>query len=123
MHPRVLVHALAQPRQHRVPLRLDRLDLHKQQLEPVELAADLRPQLLGQLTPVRRAQRLQPRPSIAPQRGIARDPLRQQKSLDPVDMPDPLVEQDLALTADPAAVLFLGARGSTIEHTRGSPRL
>src|ERR1700712_2511055 len=68
---------------------LDRLDLSQKQLDPIELTADLRLQMRRQLPPVSRAQRFKPLPPVAPYWNVVADALREQKSLDPVAMPDP----------------------------------
>ena len=88
-----------------VPLSLDGLDLPKQQLESIELTADLTLEMRRQGTAIARLQLVEPLASITTQRLVAGDTLGEQQSFDPVDVLDPLDCQRLALTAKTAAVL------------------
>ena len=73
-----------------VPLSLDGLDLPKQQLELIELTADLTLEMRRQGTAIARLQLAEPLASIATQRLVAGDTLGEQQSFDPVDVLDPL---------------------------------
>jgi hypothetical protein len=64
--------------------------------------------MLWQGTAITRPQLVEPSPTIASQRLVAGYALAEQQSLDPVDMPNPLGDQHLALAAETAAVLFFG---------------
>src|SRR5581483_10476835 len=77
------------------------------QFDPVKLAADLRLQMRRQRPTVARAQGLKSGPPVATQRRIAGDALREQKALDPVHMPDALIDQGPPFAAKPAAILLL----------------
>src|SRR5581483_2457618 len=102
-----LVGRLARLRQQRILLSLHRLDLLEQQFDPVKLAAHLRLQMRRQRPTVARAQGLKSGPPVATQRRIAGDALREQKALDPVHMPDALIDQGPPFAAKPAAILLL----------------
>ena len=93
-----------------VPFRFDGLDLPKKQLEPIELAVDLTFEMRRQRTPIARLQLVEPLASIAAQRLVVGDALREQQSFDPVDVLDPLDGQRLALAANPAAVFVFRRR-------------
>src|SRR5690349_7427396 len=88
--------------QHGIPLGFDSLDLFDQELEPIELPADLGLQALRKGATIARDQFLEPLPSVAVQGLVVADPLGEQKPLDAVDVLDPFGGQDLALTTDPA---------------------
>src|SRR5215469_11586566 len=81
-----------------VALLLHHLDLLKDQLKPVELAADLRFYILRQGSPVARAQFVKPLSAIAQERRVIGDPLREQKTLDAIDVAHPFGGQCVALT-------------------------
>src|ERR1700738_4352736 len=74
----------------------------------------------GHPSPVAGANRLEPRPPIAPQRRVVGYPLREQKALDPVHMGDPLGDQRRPFAAKPPPVLLF-RRGR--HHHRADPRL
>ena len=103
-------------------LGLHRLDLLEQQSAD-RVHGEPAPSVLRQQATIAGLERIQPRPAG---RGAA---VRSQISpvrtaaLNAIDVPDPLGDQDLALAAEAAAVLFLGVGALTIAHTRGSPRL
>src|SRR3954470_8977254 len=80
-----------------VAFRLDLGDLPPQELAPLELAPQLRPQARGQGAPVAGHQRPEPLEPVRPQRLEVVDPLRREQALDPVDVPDPLAQQGGAL--------------------------
>src|SRR3954469_7117445 len=63
---------------------------------------------------------MQPRPAVAVHGLVIGDALREQQTLDAVDVCDPLSGQDLPLTAD-AALILLSRRGG-FDH-RTDPRL
>src|ERR1019366_3450793 len=71
-----------------VPLGLDGLDLFNQQLNSMELAADLSLEMRRQRTPIARLQLVEPLASIATQRLVVRYALGEQQSLDPVNVLD-----------------------------------
>jgi hypothetical protein len=109
--------------QHGIPLGLDSLDLFDQELEPVELPADLGLQAVRKGATIARDQRLKPLATVSVQGLVVADPLGEQKPLDAIDVPDPFGCQGLALPTDPAPILLLGVGALTIAQTRGSPRL
>src|SRR4051795_4929272 len=109
--------------QHGIALGLDSLDLFDQELEPIELSADLGLQALRKGATIARDQLLETLPAVAVQGLVVADPLGEQKPLDAIDVLDPFGRQGLALTTDPAPILLLGVGALTIAHTRGSPRL
>src|SRR4051794_32443606 len=106
--------------QHGIALGFDSLDLFDQQLEPVELAADLGLQALRKGATIARDQRLKPLPAVAVQGLVVANPLGEQKPLDAIDVPDPFGCQGLALATDPAPILLLGRR--SLDH-RTNPGL
>jgi heme oxygenase len=65
---------LLRGKQH-VPLGLHRLDLLEQQLQPIEFTANLRLQVIRQQATIAGLKRIQPLPSVAAQRLVARYPL------------------------------------------------
>src|SRR5271169_6912154 len=69
--------------EQRVPLGLHSLDLLEKQFEPIELSANLGPEMLGQATAIASLERIQPRPPIATQRLIPGCALREEQSFDP----------------------------------------
>ena len=81
----------------------------KQQLESIELTADLTLEMRRQGTAIARLQLAEPLASIATQRLVAGDTLGEQQSFDPVDVLDPLDCQSLALTTKTAAVFVFQA--------------
>src|SRR6202030_4668290 len=76
--------------------------------------------MLWQETAIARPQLVEPLPSIAAKRLVAGYTLAEQQSFDAIDVLDPLGDQDLALAAKSAAVLFLGCW--RFDH-RAHPRL
>src|SRR3954469_12070177 len=96
--------------QQGIPLGFDSLDLFDQELEPIELPADLGLQALWKGAAIARDQLLKPLPAVSVQGLVVADPLGEQKPLDAVDVLDPFGCQRLALPTDPAAVLLLGRR-------------
>src|SRR3954464_6135118 len=106
--------------QHGIPLGFDSLDLFDQELEPVELAADLDLQALRKGATIARDQLLKPLATVSVQGLVVADPLSEQKPLDAIDVPDPFGRQGLALPTDPAPILLLGAR--SLDH-RTNPGL
>src|SRR5215210_4482169 len=115
--------ARLRPGQQGIPLGFDSLDLFDQELEPVELPADLGLQALRKGATIARDQRLKPLATVAVQGLVVADPLGEQKPLDAIDVPDPFGCEGLALPTDPAPILLLGGGALTIAQTRGSPRL
>src|SRR5216684_3998591 len=111
---------LSRRRQQGILRGLDRLDLSQKQLDPIELAADLRLQMRRQLPSVSGAQRFKPRPPVAPHWRVVADALREQKTLDPVHMRDALLDQCSPLAAKPPPVLLF-RRGR--DHHRAHPWL
>lgn len=109
--------------QQSVALGLHLFDLGYHQFESVELATDLPFQMFWHRAAVAGPQFLKPMSPVTSQRLVAGDALSKQQALDAVDMAGPLTNQNLALTADAAAVLLLMPGTLTIAHTRGSPRL
>ena len=105
--------------EQRVPLGLHRLDLLKQQFEPIEFTADLSLEMLWQGTAIARPQLVEPLPTIAAQRLVPGHALGEQQSFDAIDVLDPLGDQHFALAAETAAVFFLGRR--RFDH-RAHPR-
>ena len=69
---------------------------------------------------VSRAQLIEPRAAIPSQGLVARYALREQQTLDAVDMPDALRDQHLAFARDTPAILVLGAR---LSYHGADPRL
>src|SRR5208283_2030798 len=63
-----------------------------------------------QATAIASLKRIQPRPPIATQRLIPGCALSEEQSFDPVDVLDPFHDQDLSLTANPAAVFIFRRR-------------
>src|SRR5208282_4199534 len=96
--------------EQRVALRLCQLDLIEQQLQPIEFAADLGPEMRRQRTTVARRQFVETLSSIAAQRLVVRYSLGEQQSLDAIDVLDPLGDQHLAFAAKTTTVLFLRRR-------------
>src|SRR5438132_3968394 len=111
---------LSRRHQQRIPFGLDRLDLFQQQFGPIEFAADLRLQMRRQFPPVARSQGVDARTPVAPQRLVTGDPLREQKTLDPVYMRDALGDQALPFATNPPPILLF-RRGCN--HHRTDPRL
>src|SRR5258708_2443682 len=72
----------------RVPLGLHHLDLLEQQFEPIELTADLSLQMLWQTTTIARPQFVEPSPTVTMQRFVPAHTLREQQSLNAIDVPD-----------------------------------
>jgi len=66
---------------------------------------------------------VKPFASIAAQRLVVGNALREQQSLDPVDVLDSFGDQHLALAAEPTAVLVFRRPRPDMAQTRGSPRL
>ena len=66
-------------------LHLRRLDLLKQQFEPIELTADLSLKVLWQGTAIACPQLIEPSPPIATQRLVPRHALGEQQSFDRID--------------------------------------
>src|SRR5829696_10392396 len=106
--------------EHGIPLGLDSLDLFDQELEPVELPADLGLQALRKGATIARDQLLKPLPAVSVQGLVVADPLGKQKHLEAIDVLDPFGCQGLALTTDPATILLLWAR--SLDH-RTNPGL
>ena len=65
--------------------------------------------MLGQRPAVAGPQFLKPLAPVTAQRFVAGDALGKEQAFDAVDMAGPLTNQNLALTADAAAVLLLHA--------------
>src|SRR3954465_14118585 len=109
-------HAGARPRpgQHGIALRLDSPALFDQELEPIELSADLGLQALRKGATIARDQLLETLPAVAVQGLVVADPLGEQKPLDAVDVLDPFGSQDLAFTTDPAPILLVWGR--SLDH-------
>ena len=95
--------------EHGVARRLDRLDLSQQQLQSIELARDLRLDVGRQRLAEAGAQLVEPGAPVAAQRLIVAHALSEQQSLDPIDVLNALVEQRLALAAEPSTVLLFDA--------------
>src|SRR3954467_12248425 len=93
-----------------IPLGFDGLDLFDQELEPIELPADLGLQALRKGATIARDQFLKPLSTVSVQGLVVADPLGEQKPLDAIDVLDPLGRARLALANDPAPILLLGAR-------------
>src|SRR5215207_6253253 len=106
--------------QQGIPLGFNSFDLFDQELEPIELAADLGLQALRKRATIARDQRLEPLATVSVQGLVVADPLGEQKPLDAIDVPDPFGRQRLALPTDPAPILLLGAR--SLDH-RTNPGL
>ena len=68
--------ARLRPGQHGIPLGFDSLDLFDQELEPIELPADLGLQALRKGATIARDQFLKPLPSVAVQGLVVADPSR-----------------------------------------------
>src|ERR1700722_20113172 len=115
----LLARRLSRRRQQSFLRDLYRLDLFQKQLDPIELAADLRLQMRGQLPSVSSTQCFKPLPPVAPQRGVVAA-LREQKTFDPVHMCDALLDQCPPFAAEPPAIFLLG-RGRN--HHCADPRL
>src|SRR5215213_8704804 len=96
-----------------IPLRLYRLQLHEEEFQSVEFAADLRLQVGGQGAAVAGRQLFQPLAPVTMQGLVVGDALGEQQPLDPVDVLHPLCHQRLALAAEPAPVLLLRGRRET----------
>ena len=93
-----------------VPFRFDGLDLPDKQLEPIELAVDLTFEMRRQRTPIARLQLVEPLASIAAQRLVVGDALREQQSLSiRLTRWIPLDGQRLALAAKSGGCLRLQA--------------
>src|SRR5215212_11137612 len=75
--------------EHGIALGFDSLDLFDQELEPVELPADLGFQALRKRATIARDQLLKPLPTVAMQGLVVADPLGEQKPLDAIDVLDP----------------------------------
>src|SRR3954466_7196198 len=105
--------------EHGIPLGFDSLDLFDQELEPVELPADLGLQALRKRATIARDQLLKPLPAVPVQGFVVADPLGEQKPLDAVDVPDPFGRQGLAFTTDPAPILLVWGRGLDHRTTPG----
>src|SRR6185503_6612277 len=97
--------------QHGIPLGFDSLDLFDQELEPIELPADLGLQALRKGATIARDQLLEPLATVSVQGLVIADPLGEQKPLDAIDVPDPFGCQGLAFTTDPAPILLVWGRG------------
>src|SRR3954453_9211372 len=106
-----------------IALRFHGFELLKEQLQPVEFAADLRLQVRGQGASGTGPQRLQLLAPITAQGLVIADALGEQQTLDPFNVRHPLCYQRPALAAEPAPVLLLRARYPDHVQTRGSPRL
>jgi hypothetical protein len=65
---------------------LDRFNLLQKELEPIELASDLRLEIRRQRTAVAGLQRLETGPPITVRRLVVTDPLRKEETFDAVDM-------------------------------------
>src|SRR3954468_17415283 len=109
--------------QHGIAVGLDSLYLFDQELEPIELSADLGLQALRKGATIARDQLLETLPAVAVQGLVVADPLSEQKPLDAIDVLDPFGRQGLALTTDAAAGLLVWGR--SLEHRThpGLPRL
>ena len=92
--------------QQPVTLGLDRSDLRKQELEPVELADNLSFQVFWKCSPVASGECLELCSPVTTERLIARDALRKEQPFDPVHMGDTLGDQHAPLTAETALILF-----------------
>ena len=75
--------------QQGIALGLNSLDLFDQELEPVELPADLGLQALRKGATIARDQLLKPLPAVSVQGLVVADPLGKQKPLDAIDVLDP----------------------------------
>ena len=91
-----------------VPLGLHSLDLLEQQFEPIEFSDKPALRCWGSMAIASSA--VQPDPPIATQRLIPGCALREEQSLDPVDVLDPFHDQHLALTANPAVIFIFRRR-------------
>src|SRR5215211_4494286 len=89
---------------------VQRLDLPMHQQQPLMLAADLILQTGRQRTPIAGAHPLEIRPEARLQRHGVADALTMQQPLDPVAVSRALLEQPLALTRAPLAILLLRRR-------------
>src|SRR4029453_18986271 len=94
-------------REERIAFGLDLLDLARQQLEPLDLAANLGLEPRRQGSTVPGLEGLQPCPSLLAERIIVRSSLAHQQTLDAVGVLDPLPQQPPSLARDPPAVLVL----------------
>src|SRR6266567_2896176 len=92
------------------PFSLYDLQLLQHDLEPIQLANDLRLQVHRQQPAVACPQVLQPLTPTLAQRLVAEDPLGEEQPFDPVKVPHPLAHQRSALAADTPAVLLLRRR-------------
>ncbi|NRQ15268.1 hypothetical protein BHMPCIPO_02516 [Ensifer sesbaniae] len=84
------------------------LDLFEQQLETVEFAANLRPDIAGENAAISRLKLFQALAAIAMHGFVALNALAQEQSFDAVDVENPLGDQRFTLSANPAAILFFG---------------
>jgi hypothetical protein len=101
------------------PLSLGSLDLFEHEFQSLELALDLPPQVLWQITMVTGADLVQARPAVATQRLERGDALRRKPPFDPVHVLDALGNQPLSFAMGPACVLAL-YRGY-LNHAAGGP--
>jgi hypothetical protein len=103
-----------------VPFSLYIRDLTQQQLNDLDLAEQLCPEAGRQRPTVPCPQFLKARTAIPFQRFVVHDPLARQQSLDAIDVPDPLTQQDCALPAGASAIFLI--RGRRYHH-RANARL
>jgi hypothetical protein len=82
----------------------------QKQFQPIKLTADLQLEVRRQSASVAGHEFVETFTPIAAQRLVARYSLREQQSLDPIDVLDPLGDQHPAFAAEPAAIFFLGRR-------------
>src|SRR5262249_60431376 len=106
--PRAVSHRVVSPcLEHVVPFRHHGLHPPQPDLEPIQLANDLRLQMHRQGPAVTGPQVLQPLASTLVQWLVTKSPLSEEQPLDPVDVPHPLADQRPALAANTPAILLL----------------
>src|SRR4051812_30075607 len=109
-HGRWRGHLLAGRLEQGVAFRRNALQLRQYDLEPIQLADDLRLQVHRQGPTVTGPQVLQSLTPTLAQRLVAEDPLGEEQPFDPVDVSHPLAHQRPALAANAPAVLLLRRR-------------
>lgn len=91
-----------------VAFLLDGPDLFEKEFKPIKFPANLGVHMRGQFPPIAGAKPRKPLSPILAQRFIACDALREQQSLDAVDVSHAFGDERLALAADSATILFFG---------------
>jgi hypothetical protein len=110
-------------RKQGVPFGFDGPELVQQHFQSIEFTQYLTLHVIRKRASITRLQCLEPLSAIASQRIVADDPLRKEKSLDPVAVPDALLHQHLALAHDRRRSSSTGDGTRNMEQTPGSPRL